>query len=280
MGTPFSNAILGAGSSNLNPARFRRTNCLMRLRAHGASRLVTGGCLAQDARRPGPRSETTLSNRRARGPGARSRPGARAGRGLRHLPQRRPHEGRPLARDRVPAGARPRDRGRRSTRRRRTSPLWKPGDRVGIGWHGGHCGYCDSCRRGDYLTCRNGLQVTGIAFDGGYADYVVAPWEVLARIPDGPHGRRGRSAHVRRRHDLQPPPQLRRAPGRPRRRPRHRRPRASRRPVRREDGLRHRRDRPRRATRSPSRGSSARASTSTARRRTRPRSSRSSAARG
>jgi len=64
-------------------------------------------------------------------------------------------------------------------------PLWKTGDRVGIGWHGGHCGYCDSCRRGDYLTCRNGLKVTGIAFDGGYADYVVAPWEVLARIPDG-----------------------------------------------------------------------------------------------
>ena len=64
-------------------------------------------------------------------------------------------------------------------------PLWKPGDRAGIGWHGGHCGYCDSCRRGDYLTCRNGLKVTGIAYDGGYADYVVAPWEVLARIPDG-----------------------------------------------------------------------------------------------
>jgi len=64
-------------------------------------------------------------------------------------------------------------------------PLWKQGDRAGIGWHGGHCGYCDSCRRGDYLTCRNGLKVTGIAFDGGYADYVVAPWQVLARIPDG-----------------------------------------------------------------------------------------------
>ncbi len=63
-------------------------------------------------------------------------------------------------------------------------PAWNRGDRAGIGWHGGHCGYCDSCRRGDYLTCRNGLRVTGIAFDGGYADYVVAPWQVLARIPD------------------------------------------------------------------------------------------------
>ncbi len=64
-------------------------------------------------------------------------------------------------------------------------PLWKTGDRAGIGWHGGHCGYCDSCRRGDFLTCRNGLQVTGIAYDGGYADYLVAPWQVLARIPEG-----------------------------------------------------------------------------------------------
>ena len=63
-------------------------------------------------------------------------------------------------------------------------PLWKPGDRVGIGWHGGHCGYCDSCRRGDYLTCRLGVRIPGISFDGGYADYVVARWEALARIPD------------------------------------------------------------------------------------------------
>jgi len=62
---------------------------------------------------------------------------------------------------------------------------WKVGDRVGIGWHGGHCGQCDSCRRGDFLTCRVDFRVTGIAFDGGYADYVVAPAAVLARIPDG-----------------------------------------------------------------------------------------------
>lgn len=63
-------------------------------------------------------------------------------------------------------------------------PIWKPGDRAGIGWHGGHCGYCNSCRRGDFLTCSVAPRVTGIAFDGGYADYVVAPWSVLARIPD------------------------------------------------------------------------------------------------
>ncbi|HEX4440735.1 MAG TPA: alcohol dehydrogenase catalytic domain-containing protein, partial [Thermoanaerobaculia bacterium] len=61
---------------------------------------------------------------------------------------------------------------------------WKPGDRVGIGWHGGHCGHCDSCRRGDFLTCSVAFQVTGIHYDGGYADYVVTPAAVLARIPD------------------------------------------------------------------------------------------------
>jgi D-arabinose 1-dehydrogenase-like Zn-dependent alcohol dehydrogenase len=64
-------------------------------------------------------------------------------------------------------------------------PEWKPGDRAGLGWHGGHCGHCDRCRRGDYLTCRNGVLVPGIHYDGGYADYVVAPWEALAHIPDG-----------------------------------------------------------------------------------------------
>jgi D-arabinose 1-dehydrogenase-like Zn-dependent alcohol dehydrogenase len=60
---------------------------------------------------------------------------------------------------------------------------WKIGDRVGIGWHGGHDGTCDSCRRGDFVACRN-LQIPGIAYDGGYAQYVVAPAVALARIPD------------------------------------------------------------------------------------------------
>ncbi len=60
---------------------------------------------------------------------------------------------------------------------------WKPGDRAGIGWHGWHCGSCDSCRRGDFLLCRLGNRVPGIAFDGGYEDYVVAPAVALARIP-------------------------------------------------------------------------------------------------
>jgi D-arabinose 1-dehydrogenase-like Zn-dependent alcohol dehydrogenase len=62
-------------------------------------------------------------------------------------------------------------------------PGWKPGERVGVGWHGGHDGTCDRCLRGDFITCRN-LKVPGIAYDGGYAEYVVAPAAVLARIPD------------------------------------------------------------------------------------------------
>jgi D-arabinose 1-dehydrogenase-like Zn-dependent alcohol dehydrogenase len=60
---------------------------------------------------------------------------------------------------------------------------WKPGERVGVGWHGGHCGHCDSCRNGDFFACNVALQVTGISFDGGYADYLVAPAIALARVP-------------------------------------------------------------------------------------------------
>jgi propanol-preferring alcohol dehydrogenase len=59
---------------------------------------------------------------------------------------------------------------------------WKAGDRVGIGWHGGHCGRCESCRRGDFVTCVR-LQVPGISYDGGYSEFVYAPFEALARVP-------------------------------------------------------------------------------------------------
>jgi D-arabinose 1-dehydrogenase-like Zn-dependent alcohol dehydrogenase len=62
---------------------------------------------------------------------------------------------------------------------------WTAGQRVGVGWHGGHCGYCDSCRRGDFVTCRIAPQIPGITYDGGYADYVIVPAEALALIPDG-----------------------------------------------------------------------------------------------
>jgi D-arabinose 1-dehydrogenase-like Zn-dependent alcohol dehydrogenase len=57
------------------------------------------------------------------------------------------------------------------------------GTRVGLGWHGGHCGHCASCRRGDFVTCRY-AQIPGITFDGGHADYVIAPAVALARIPE------------------------------------------------------------------------------------------------
>jgi D-arabinose 1-dehydrogenase-like Zn-dependent alcohol dehydrogenase len=62
---------------------------------------------------------------------------------------------------------------------------WAPGQRVGVGWHGGHCGYCDSCLRGDFVTGQTAFQVPGIHYDGGYAEYKVAPASALARIPDG-----------------------------------------------------------------------------------------------
>lgn len=62
---------------------------------------------------------------------------------------------------------------------------WKVGQRVGIGWHGGNCGYCHDCRRGNFSTCTNDLQTTGVTFDGGYAEYVVAPAIGLAEMPEG-----------------------------------------------------------------------------------------------
>jgi D-arabinose 1-dehydrogenase-like Zn-dependent alcohol dehydrogenase len=62
---------------------------------------------------------------------------------------------------------------------------WTLGQRAGVGWHGGHCGYCDSCRRGDFVTCQVAPQVTGIAHDGGYAEYMNAPAGALALIPEG-----------------------------------------------------------------------------------------------
>lgn len=62
-------------------------------------------------------------------------------------------------------------------------PVFKVGQRVGLGWHGGHCNFCEPCRRGDFVLCENG-PVSGIHFDGGYADYVIAPANALALIPD------------------------------------------------------------------------------------------------
>jgi D-arabinose 1-dehydrogenase-like Zn-dependent alcohol dehydrogenase len=60
---------------------------------------------------------------------------------------------------------------------------WRPGQRVGVGWHGGHCFVCDACRRGDFILCQN-EKITGISFDGGYGEYTIAPAEAVACIPD------------------------------------------------------------------------------------------------
>ena len=60
---------------------------------------------------------------------------------------------------------------------------WKAGDRVGVGWHGGHCFVCPSCRKGLFINCEK-AKITGITHDGGYADYAVVPAESVARIPE------------------------------------------------------------------------------------------------
>ncbi len=62
-------------------------------------------------------------------------------------------------------------------------PRWQAGQRVGVGWHAWNCGYCDPCRRGDLFACQTGVKVTGLSFDGGYADYMVAPATALAVVP-------------------------------------------------------------------------------------------------
>ena len=62
-------------------------------------------------------------------------------------------------------------------------PDWKKGMRAGVGWHGGHCGHCSSCRAGDFVTCKE-AKIPGISYDGGYAEYMIAPFEALASVPD------------------------------------------------------------------------------------------------
>jgi D-arabinose 1-dehydrogenase-like Zn-dependent alcohol dehydrogenase len=60
---------------------------------------------------------------------------------------------------------------------------WSKGQRVGVGWHGGHDGTCRECRRGDFRNCRN-RKIPGISYDGGYQQYMVTPVEALAAMPD------------------------------------------------------------------------------------------------
>jgi D-arabinose 1-dehydrogenase-like Zn-dependent alcohol dehydrogenase len=61
--------------------------------------------------------------------------------------------------------------------------VWKPGQRVGVGWHGGHCFVCDPCRRGDFINCKF-QKITGVTFDGGYAEFLVVGAEAVVAIPD------------------------------------------------------------------------------------------------
>ncbi len=60
---------------------------------------------------------------------------------------------------------------------------WSVGQRVGVGWHGGHCNSCEACRRGEFILCKYG-KIPGITYDGGYAEYMIAPKEALALIPE------------------------------------------------------------------------------------------------
>lgn len=60
---------------------------------------------------------------------------------------------------------------------------WEAGQRVGVGWHGGHCGICVNCRRGDFILCVK-AEIPGMSYPGGYQDYMIAPQEALAAIPD------------------------------------------------------------------------------------------------
>src|ERR1700682_2984498 len=60
---------------------------------------------------------------------------------------------------------------------------WEVGQRMGVGWHGGHCGYCNSCLRGDFVTCSKARQITGLTRDGGYTEYMIASAGALALIP-------------------------------------------------------------------------------------------------
>jgi D-arabinose 1-dehydrogenase-like Zn-dependent alcohol dehydrogenase len=61
---------------------------------------------------------------------------------------------------------------------------WAIGQRVGVGWHGGYCGKCDPCRRGKFFACVTGPPITGISFDGGYGEHMIAAATSLARVPD------------------------------------------------------------------------------------------------
>ena len=120
---------------------------------------------------------------------------------------------------------------------------WEPGQPVGVGWNGGYCGHCDHCRRGEFFACVRG-QVTGVTYDGGYGEYMIAPASAVALMPAGlpPVD----AAPLMCAGSPRSTPCGTAAPaGRRRRGARAGRTRPSRRSVCREDGLSHGRHRPR-----------------------------------
>ena len=75
---------------------------------------------------------------------------------------------------------------------------WTRGQRVGVGWHGGNCGYCVACRRGQFFACQTFTSITGVTYDGGYAEYMIARAEAVAMCPGRVVARGWGAAHVRR----------------------------------------------------------------------------------
>ncbi len=145
---------------------------------------------------------------------------------------------------------------------------WTPGQRVGVGWHGGHCGYCDSCRRGDFVTCQIAQQIPGISVRRRLRRIHDRSRRGPGADPGRAFSRRRGADDVRGDHHLQCASQQRRPARRYGRRARRGRARAFGCSVRREDGFQDRRHRARPGQGTAGQGSSARGVTSIARRRT------------
>lgn len=126
---------------------------------------------------------------------------------------------------------------------------WKVGQRVGVGWHGSHCFECEPCRRGDFVLCVNG-GVTGISFDGGYAEYLIIGTGSRRCDARRSPRRRGSPLALRGHHSVQFSAQCRGAIRRPGRRAGYWRLRPSGNPIRAEDGISHGSDRTRERQRS------------------------------
>ena len=182
-------------------------------------------------------------------------PCADQGPGLRRLPQRCLHQDRRVSGHRVSRGC----RATRSSASIETVgqrvPDWKAASASASAGMAAIAAICQSCRRGDFITCVN-AQVPGISYDGGYADYMIAPFEALAAIPEELEAAEAAPLLCAGITTFNALRNSGARAGDTRRHPRHRRARPSRRAVRRQDGLPYRRHRPRRrqgAARAPAR---------------------------